>query len=236
MISTGWWTGIWVSWRSALQRLPVPERDHLVGEIREHITELRAEKAPRDAWDMEALLNRVGLPEDIAAAALENVEEADDVVGAGSRSRSRSGARRCSRRVDRDDDACPAVVPAITPPRGTGRGGDRARGGRERGGRERVATRHGSFVGSPGTPSLVVPATHPSLPPTPSRVTVPNVIGMSVAQATAELQAADLLAGSISGSSNALPAGEVFSQSPAAGSFVAPGSMITLEVSSGPPS
>ena len=64
----------------ALQRLPVSERDHLLGEIREHISELRAERAPRDAWDMEALLNRVGLPEDIAAAALENVDEVDDVV------------------------------------------------------------------------------------------------------------------------------------------------------------
>ena len=47
---------------AALQRLPVSQRDHLLNEIREHISELRAAQPARDAWDMEALLNRVGLP------------------------------------------------------------------------------------------------------------------------------------------------------------------------------
>ena len=41
----------------ALARLPVSGRDQLVGEIREHITELRSERPARDTSDMEALLN-----------------------------------------------------------------------------------------------------------------------------------------------------------------------------------
>ncbi len=60
-----------------LGRLPASQRDRLVGEIRDHITELRAERPPRDASDMEALLNRVGLPEDIAAVALEDIDDLD---------------------------------------------------------------------------------------------------------------------------------------------------------------
>ncbi len=99
-----------------------------------------------------------------------------------------------------------------------------------------VASRHGDVVGSGGTPSFAVPATGPVPPRTPTRVTVPNLIGISFAQATAELEAADLTTASVSGSSNAAPPGAVFAQSPVGGSFVAPGSMVRLEVSSGPPS
>jgi hypothetical protein len=64
----------------ALGRLPATQRDHLVSEIREHIAELRAERSVRDRSDMEALLNRVGLPEDIAAVALEGEDEESDPV------------------------------------------------------------------------------------------------------------------------------------------------------------
>ena len=64
----------------ALRRLPASQRDHLVSEIREHIAELRSERSVRDRSDMEALLNRVGLPEDIAAVALEGEDEESDPV------------------------------------------------------------------------------------------------------------------------------------------------------------
>ncbi len=221
---------------SALQRLPVPERDHLLIEIREHITELRAERAPRDAWDMEVLLNRVGLPEDIAAAALENVDDSDvvdDVVG-------QAQAASPAPAASPDPDPLPVVSTATATPVQPWFRRSRLLVGLVAAAIvlvvavSVVATHHGNVVNSSDTPSLV-PATHPALPPTPSRVTVPNVIGLSVAQATAELQATDLSVGSISGSSNAAPAGQVLSQSPVGGSFMVPGSTVTLEVSSGPP-
>jgi hypothetical protein len=204
----------------ALQRLPVSERDHLLGEIREHISELRVERAPRDAWDMETLLNRVGLPEDIAAVALENVEESNDVV---------------------EPAPVPEHVPSSTPATTTAP----ERAWSLRSGRVRllvgiaaaaivlvaaagvVAGRHGTFVRSSDGPSVVIPAVRPDLPSAPSRLTVPNVIGTTVPAATVELQAAGLLVGGVTGS----PTGDVVSQSPAAGSLVPAGSTVTLVVS-----
>ncbi len=212
----------------ALQRLPVSERDHLLSEIREHITELRSERPVRDAWDMEALLNRVGLPEDIAAVALENLEEVEDPV-----------------------DPVPAPVPVAATVAAAATPTPPPTPERPRSRRTRLvvglvaaalvlvvavsvaATRHGSFIGSTSAPLSVVPATGPSRPHPPLRVTVPNVIGTTVAQATADLQAAGLSVTSISGFSNSLPVGEVFSQSPAGGSLVVPGSAVTLDISSG---
>jgi hypothetical protein len=203
----------------ALRRLPVSERDHLVSEIREHISELRAERAPRDAWDMEALLNRVGLPEDIAAAALENVEEVDDVEGL---------------RVAPTPSPAPTSAPTAvmtTPARSWPR-------------RYRLvvglvaasivlvvavgvaATHHGDVLGSKSVPSVII---RPDLPSAPSRVTVPNVIGTTVPAAAVELQSAGLAVGGVSGS----PTGDVVSESPAAGSLVPAGSTVTL-VLSGP--
>jgi hypothetical protein len=208
----------------ALQRLPVSERDHLLGEIREHISELRAERAPRDAWDMEALLNRVGLPEDIAAAALENVD--DDVAGA-------SLGPTPTPTPAPSPMPAPPTAPVPTPGRSWSR-------------RNRLlaglaaaavivlvvavgvaAGRHGTFVRSSSVPSVVIPAVRPDLPSAPSRLTVPNVVGLSVPEATVELQAAGLISGGVSGS----PTGDVVSQSPAAGSLVAVGSGVTLVVS-----
>ena len=217
----------------ALQRLPVSERDHLLGEIREHIAELRAERPPRDAWDMEALLNRVGLPEDIAAAALENVEDAHHVVD--------PEAVPAPVPVHAASTVTPVPVPAPAPPQSWSR-------------RSRLfvgiaaaaivlvavvsvaATRHGEVFTPGNAPSSVAPARGPLRPSAPSRRTVPVVIGQSLAQATVDLQAAGFSVASVSNPSNVVPSGEVFSQSPVGGSFVFPGGMITLEVSSGPPS
>jgi serine/threonine-protein kinase len=210
----------------ALHRLPVSERDHLLTEIREHIAELRAERPARDAWDMETLLNRVGLPEDIAAAALENVEDVGEEAAAPPPAPAPAPAA----------PAVPAPAPA-TPEQPRSR-------------RTRLlvgvvaaaivlvvavsvaATRHGDVLSRIGQ-SSVVPATPPVLPPTPARTTVPDVIGMTLAQATADLQAAGLGVASVSGPSSTVPTGEVFSQSPAGGSFVPAGSTVTLDVSSG---
>jgi eukaryotic-like serine/threonine-protein kinase len=211
----------------ALQRLPVSERDHLLGEIREHISELRAERAPRDAWDMEALLNRVGLPEDIAAAALENVD--DDVAGAS---------------LGPTPPPTPAPSPMPAPPTAPVPTPGRSWSRRNRllAGLAAAAVivlvvavgvaagRHGAFVRSSSVPSVVIPAVRPDLPSAPSRLTVPDVIGLSVPDATAELQAAGLVVGGVAGS----PTGDVVSQSPVAGSIMPAGSTVTIEVSQSP--
>ena len=219
----------------ALQRLPVSERDHLLGEIREHIAELRTERPPRDAWDMEALLNRVGLPEDIAAAALENVEDVHHVVD--------PEAVPAPAPVPATSTVTPvpAPVPAPPPPRSWSRH-SRLFVGIAAAAIVLVvvvsvaATRHGEVFTPGNAPSSVAPARGPLRPAAPSRRTVPVVIGQSLAQATVDLQAAGFSVASVSNPSNVVPAGEVFSQSPVGGSFVFPGGMITLEVSSGPPS
>ncbi len=136
----------------ALQRLPMSERDHLLSEIREHIAELRAERPARDAWDMETLLNRVGLPEDIAAAALENVEDVGDEAAAPATATASAGAGSsscgCSSAAART-----ATVPADPAPGGTRRSSDRARGGGECGGYptgRRPRLQNWPVVGCPG--------------------------------------------------------------------------------------
>jgi len=219
---------------AALQRLPVSQRDHLLNEIREHISELRAAQPARDAWDMEALLNRVGLPEDIAAAALENVDDnAEDAVNPApipvpapvvstlptttttptpTPTSTPSWSRRS--RLLAVFVAAIVLVVAVSV----------------------VVTRHSDDVGPGGSPSNVVPTTTPFRPSTPSRATVPVVIGQTLAQATVAIQSTGLAVGSVSDPSNAVPAGEVLSQSPAGGSFVPPASVVTLVVSSGPAS
>jgi len=56
---------------TSLKALPAPRREQLVREINDHIAQLRSERPPRDLAELEEILNRVGLPEDIASAALE---------------------------------------------------------------------------------------------------------------------------------------------------------------------
>jgi hypothetical protein len=203
----------------ALARLPASQRDRLVGEIREHIAELRVERPPRDTSDMEALLNRVGLPEDIAAVALEDVEDVDehDVIppvavmgGVLARSRSRLlmgivGA------------AIVLVLVAVVS----------------------VAATHHNVPGSGRAPSTTAPTIRPNDSPnssTPSRLTVPNVIGTSVAQAQVELQSAGFAVNVVSDPSGVVPGGSVFSQGPVGGASMPDGSMVTVYVSTGPAS
>jgi beta-lactam-binding protein with PASTA domain len=68
----------------------------------------------------------------------------------------------------------------------------------------------------------------------PAPVTVPNVTGLSLADATSALAAADLVVGTTSDqSSDTVPAGDVISQSPAGGTEVAAGSAVNLVISTG---
>ena len=60
-------------------------------------------------------------------------------------------------------------------------------------------------------------------------VSVPNVVGLSQASATSSLTTAGLILGSVTGqASTTVPAGDVISESPAAGSSVAQGSAVSL--------
>lgn len=66
-----------------------------------------------------------------------------------------------------------------------------------------------------------------------SLVTVPDVVGQDQASATTEIQGAGLAVVIAIAASSSVPAGFVISQSPASGSQVAPGSQVTITISSG---
>ncbi len=71
--------------------------------------------------------------------------------------------------------------------------------------------------------------------PPSNRVTVPNVVGMTQANAASAIVAAGLAVGTVSQqSSDTVPAGMVMGQSPSGGARVAPGSTVNLTVSTGP--
>jgi len=72
---------------------------------------------------------------------------------------------------------------------------------------------------------------------TPTQVTVPDVVGLTQNAATTALQNAGLVAGVVTNqASGSVPAGAVISQNPPAGTAVAPGTSVSLVVSSGPSS
>jgi hypothetical protein len=225
----------------ALVRLPLSERDQLVGEIRDHITELRTERPARDASDMEALLNRVGLPEDIAAAALEGREEVEALVGAVGRADA----------VQRVDEGRVPVAPMATGAFGlpaSPLSGLRRFSGPQRTGLVGVAVavalvlvvgiasitaHHHGAPGSQNPPSSTSGGS--STPPRLSgRVAVPDVIGQSVAQASVTLQSADLGVANVTRPSATVAAGLVVSQGPVAGSLAMRHSIVSLVVSGGP--
>lgn len=86
----------------------------------------------------------------------------------------------------------------------------------------------GSLVASGSAVAFVV-----SLGPEP--VTVPDVVGMSQSAAESAITTAGLTVGDVTtGSSDTVPAGDVISQDPAAGTQQLPGTAIDLLVSSGP--
>lgn len=64
-------------------------------------------------------------------------------------------------------------------------------------------------------------------------VTVPDVVGQSQASGTAEIEAEGLVVAVQTAHSSTVPAGDIISQSPAAGSEVSAGSTVTITVSLG---
>jgi 6-phosphogluconolactonase (cycloisomerase 2 family) len=73
-------------------------------------------------------------------------------------------------------------------------------------------------------------------PAPPPQVAVPNVVGATQAAATTAITGAGLKVGTVTmASSKTVPSGSVISESPAAGTKVAPASAVNLTVSSGPP-
>jgi beta-lactam-binding protein with PASTA domain/predicted Ser/Thr protein kinase len=69
----------------------------------------------------------------------------------------------------------------------------------------------------------------------PSAVNVPSVVGQSESAARAELRKAHLSARVVSRSSTQYPAGQALGTDPRSGQAVAPGTPVTLFISSGPP-
>jgi len=68
----------------------------------------------------------------------------------------------------------------------------------------------------------------------PSKIAVPNVVGLSLATASNKLGADQLAVGNVTyQSSSTVPSGDVISTNPAAGTEVAPGSSVDLVVSQG---
>jgi beta-lactam-binding protein with PASTA domain len=69
----------------------------------------------------------------------------------------------------------------------------------------------------------------------PASVSVPDVVGISEATATAAITNAGLIVGNVSiQANNSVPSGDVISQAPSGGVLAAPGSAVDLVVSSGP--
>ena len=67
-------------------------------------------------------------------------------------------------------------------------------------------------------------------------VSVPNVVNLTQAAASAAIASAGLTVGTVSTApSTTVPAGSVISQNPSGGTLVSPGSAVALVVSSGPP-
>ncbi|MDQ3946687.1 MAG: PBP1A family penicillin-binding protein [Actinomycetota bacterium] len=79
------------------------------------------------------------------------------------------------------------------------------------------------------------PEAPPAEPPPPSSVAVPEVGGLPEAEARARLEAAGLVMASEPRTSRDQAAGAVVEQSPGAGALAAPGSTVTVSVSTGPP-
>ena len=74
-----------------------------------------------------------------------------------------------------------------------------------------------------------------SLGPATTTVSVPDVVGLTQANAEAAIVGAGLVVGAVTtANSNTVPVGDVISQNPVVGTGVAPGSTVNIEVSLGP--
>jgi beta-lactam-binding protein with PASTA domain len=92
----------------------------------------------------------------------------------------------------------------------------------------------GSYIGPGSSVNLVVSTGSPSGGGGGAQVAVPNVDGQTKAAATTAITGAGLVVGTVAQqSSSTVASGDVISESPAAGTNVASGSMVDLVVSSG---
>lgn len=173
----------------ALGKLSPSRRAELVGEITLHLADLRSEYPVHNRSEMQNLLDRVGRPADIAAAALED----DDGVSV-------PFFRRRTTTI--------VVVLAVV-----------------------LLASLGTALALINSPGNSRPCGH-----APAVVTVPNLVGMSEAQAEASLQAVGLTGGNVqTAPSPTVGPGVVLAQAPQAGSRMPTGSAISLTVSAGPP-
>jgi hypothetical protein len=166
---------------TALRPLPLSRRDQLVSEITEHIDQGRAGAQGQSEAGVRELLDRLGEPEDIAAAALSDEPK--------SRTRRLGGGLLIAMLV------VVVLVAGFT-----------------------TAGLFGAFRSGGGS-------SHDKID---SLVTVPNVVGMSTAQATTELQQNGLTSQVVFRPINTVPPGKIFSQSPPVGSKVELGSELRL--------
>jgi hypothetical protein len=209
----------------ALQRLSTVRRDQLIGDIREHIIQLRLERPPVDRSDMEALLNRVGLPEDIAEVALEDFDGVDpEPTGTAPVTMPAAPPvslwRRPGRKAVLLTAACVVVIGLLSV----------------------IALRSGpSGIGFFGRSAMAIP-THQSvriIPPPAfgSRdITEPDVVGMSQSQAQAALTASGVNVVFGFTPSDTVAIGHVISQTPSAGTVFLRQLTVKVTVSDGPTS
>ncbi len=97
------------------------------------------------------------------------------------------------------------------------------------------------FAVSDGTTPAIAQAIIPSmtaliaaLTPAPGGVVVPDVVGMTEAEANTAITGVGLVAASSEAADDTVPAGNVISQDPASGTEVADGSAVNIVVSTGP--
>jgi eukaryotic-like serine/threonine-protein kinase len=93
----------------------------------------------------------------------------------------------------------------------------------------------GQVVRTDPAPGPVPPTTVVTLFVSTGNVKVPNVVGMTCDGAKQALAASSLQGSCTNTPSDTVPAGQVISQSPTAGSQAPQGSTVSLQVSSGPP-
>jgi hypothetical protein len=218
----------------ASRALPRGARETLIEDIRQHVAARRAERPVHDRAGMEELLTTVGLPEDIAAAALEAADDVSAVDG------STDGA---------GTDRAAAVTNAVPGPR---RWRTRAlvAGGVAtvlagwvaylatvdlgRGPLSSTATAPPTSTGTARVYNVtkIPPRFLPNLVPISATV-LPDVVGLFLPQAEATLDAADY-SFSVTYVRSVSPAGQVVGTNPSAGAIMPEGSRVQLRVSSGP--
>ncbi len=183
---------------SALRGLPPSRRQQLVADIRQHVADSRAEMPSESEAAIRDLLDRVGLPEDIAAEAQANQPPR----------RPRVSRRLVLGMVG----AVVVVAAAIAVPLAV------------------TGAQHRTRTPSPSPTSTVASS---------AVVTVPEVVGQTAAKAGQILGGLGLKVSSVLDPSLTVAPGLVVRQSPAAGTRVLAGSIVTTNVtirlSTGPP-